>query len=455
MTNLSTTTDTSRADDESFSVRFMGGQRYASNGMAAWLSGRVRMGLSDTFGMKDFHGVGIIETQLSSDDLKEAKDIYRQICQAVGGDSSTGPQWFGEYTMFSIGCMENGQVVDHQGDLNRLPQDLSSQARRFEERIIKNYKNDARPLVKFDVAINNVQRQGHRFLVSVDFINRGLHAVRMQSPDQWQQGFPYRLSISGTRTDGDGEWDAELAGLPVENKAEFPVEEIELGGEKPGTFLTVPPDQSVTLKFLAVPKSKVPRGTYRFSALVDASLSAKGVYPSIGRVTFISDRNKPALITFDHDYPSTQEEWKDYEARQRTKMSSYPVAPGQTFVEAGYYRLVAASGQRSRFVFEFHDGAIAPEYKDEVDESGIPLRGPLHWLWEADQSRKTYVSQNKPCPREGRWIACEWQMGQTGADRFKLFPQYTRTFNTGDMLPVIHGYGGTVYHYAAWQWLGV
>ena len=454
MTSFATTTDVSRAEDESFSVGDFGGQRYASNGMAVWMSGRARMDLSDTVGMKDFNGVGIVETRLSSDDLREAKDIHRQICQGLSGNPSTGPQWFGPYTRYTAQCLQDGKLNRYQGDLNRLPQDLSARALRFEERILKNYKNDARPLVKFDVAVNNVQRQGHRFLVSVNFINRGQYAVSLQSHDQWRQGFPYRLSVGGTRTEGESKWSAELAGLPVENKAEFSIEKIEVMG-RIDTYLSIPPGQSITLKFLAVPTGKVPRGTYQFGALVDAALDSELPYPSIGRVTFISDRNKPALITFDHDYPSTQEEWKDYEARQRTKMSSYPVAPGQTFAEAGYYRLVAASGQRSRFVFEFHDGAIAPDYKNEVDESGTPLRGPLHWLWEADQSRKTYVSQNKPCPREGRWIACEWQMGKTGADRYKLFPQYARTFNTGDMLPVIHGYGGTVYHYAAWQWLGV
>lgn len=441
------------SNDQGFSIRDFGGQRYASNGMAAWLSGRVRMGLFDTSGMKDFNGIGIIETRLSSDDLKEAKDIHRQMCHALSGNPSTGPQWFGEYTMFSIDCVENGQVVDRQGDLNRLPQELSAQVRRFEERIIQNYKNDARPLVKFEVALNNVQRQGHRFLVSVNFINRGQYAVSMQSPNQWREGFPYRLSIGGTRTEGDGKWNAELAGLPVENKAEFSIEEIEVMG-RIDTYLSIPPGQSITLKFLAVPKDKVLRGTYRFSVLVDASLSAKGVYPSIGRVTFVSDRNKPTLITFDRDYPSTPEEWKDYEARQRAKLSSQPVAPGQTFAEAGHYRLVSASGQRSRFVFPFHEGAIAPEYKNEVDESGNPLLGGLHWLWEADRSRATYASQNKPCPREGRWIACEWQMGKTGADQYKLFPAYTRTFQAGDMLPVIQGAGGVVHPYAAWQWLG-
>lgn len=452
MANL-TTANTPKAEDESFSVRFLGGQRYASNGMAAWLSGRVRMGLFDTATMKDFNGVGIIESQLSSDDLREAKDIHREICRALSGSPSTAPQWFGEYTMFSIHCIEQGKRVGHQIDLNKLPQELSTRAIRFEETIIKNYKNDARPLVKFDVAVNNIQRQGHRFLVSVNFINHGRHTVSMQSPDQWRQGFPYRLWVSGIRTDGEGEWHAELAGLPVENKAEFSIKEIDIMG-KIDTYLSIPPGQSITLKFLAVPKGKVPHGTYRFGALVDASLSAKGVYPSIGRATFISDRNKPTTITFERDYPSTAEEWEDYEAPQRKAMSSHPVQPGQKVAEAGHYRLTSASGQRSRFVFSLNQGVTARECRDEVDEHGKPMSGKLSWQWEADMARDIYGRSDQPCPRTGHWIAFEWGAALSGPDSIRLLSKSARKFRAGDILPVVPSNSSVVHTYTSWQWLG-
>lgn len=450
----------SSTEDESFSVRYFGGQRYASNGMAVWMSGRIRMGLSDTVGMNDFKGVGVIETQLSSDDLKEAKDIHRQMCRAIAENPSTEPQWFGGYSGFSVRCLEQGQIVRRQGDLSRLPQDLSFRAKRFEKTVIYNYRNAERPLVKFDVAVNNVERRGHRFLVSINFINSGRYAVSMKSPDQWREGFPYRLSIGSTRTDGEGEWKADLAGLPLENKAEFSLEEIKMPGGGIDAYLNIPAGHSITLKFLAVPDGKVPRGTYRFSALVDAGLDSDIPYPTLGRVTFTSDPAKSATITFDRDYPSTPEEWNDYEARQRAKLSSQPVAPGQAFTEAGHYRLVSTSGQSSRFVFDFREGAVAPERKDEADEHGKPLRGQLSWLWEADLARKTIASPKEPCPREGRWIACDWQMSKCGTEQYRIFPKFAGTYQAGDVLPVVEdppiikGFDGVVYRYAIWKWVG-
>ncbi len=150
----------------------------------------------------------------------------------------------------------------------------------------------------------------------------------------WEKLAGQRLDISGFRVGGDGEWRAELAGTPLLNKDEYPVETVTTMGES-RTLVRIPAGESVTYKFLAIPTGKVPRGQYEFSALVYTSIYVAGVNGAGGKVNFGSD-SKAAPITFDNDFPSTPDEWKAYEARQRAKLSEHAIPPGNTLAEDGY-----------------------------------------------------------------------------------------------------------------------
>ena len=74
--------------DEGFSMSRMGGHQYGTNGIGVWTSGRVRVGLSDTI-QTEFNGAGIIENQLTSEDVKQARDIHRQLCEIADSKPAT------------------------------------------------------------------------------------------------------------------------------------------------------------------------------------------------------------------------------------------------------------------------------------------------------------------------------------------------------------------------------
>jgi hypothetical protein len=89
---------------------------------------------------------------------------------------------------------------------------------------------------------------------------------------------------------------------------------------------------------------------------------------------------------------------------------------------------------------------------DEADEQGKALAGRLHWQWDADRALSPISGPNDPCPRDGRWIAANWNIGETGLNRYTVYPQYTRRFNAGQMMPEVRV--GS-YSRLTWYWLGV
>ncbi|SAL56243.1 hypothetical protein AWB64_06213 [Caballeronia sordidicola] len=170
----------------------------------------------------------------------------------------------------------------------------------------------------------------------------------------------------------------------------------------------------------------------------------------MGKVDFRSDRSKPTRATFERDYPSTSQEWNEYEARHRQDMSSFPVKPGETFAEDGFYRYVIHS-QRSRFVFSGRKGEVARSYTNIVNEKGEPMDGSPHWIWEADRAVEDHCSVNDPCPRDGRWTwASNYSFRDYMGNNNRFFE---RRFVAGELMPELE-LNGTLSHYL-WTWIGV
>jgi hypothetical protein len=437
--------------DAGFSVSGVGDQQSGANSIGVWLqSGRIRLGLSNTLSeMTDqkFTGVGIVDEQLSAEDLALAKGIHSQLCRAAVEKPPTDLQ-VDPMMSYSLGCFQDGRMVEHVGRLGDLPKKLAFMVNDFYQKSLKRYPDQARVAVKFDAQVADVHREKDRFLVAIKFSNSGHYPITMQTPDQWNQQLSERLDVRGFR-EGGGEWRADLAGISLTNKADYPVETIELPMGVSGTFVTIPAGDSVTYKFLAVPDRKVPKGTYKFGLLIIGSIDAKGVSPGMGRVNFISNKMSP-LITFDADFPSTSGEWRDYEARQRTKMSRFPVKPGEAFPEDGHYRLVSNGRQRSRFVFAFRKDTIAPKRDDVQDDNGEKLYGMSHWQWEADSALDDRCRVGDPCPREGRWISGE--SDPVGNKSNKVNSRDLRRFVAGELMPDFQSGGRYDYN---WYWLGV
>jgi hypothetical protein len=291
-------------------------------------------------------------------------------------------------------------------------------------------------------------------LIGVQFINGGQYPISMQTPDQWDERKADRLDVGGARIDAKGEWAASLAGLPVVNKSELSIDTVSLPMGGSGTFVTIAPGSSVTFKFLAMPNGKVPKGTYTFNVLTVTTIETKGDIPNLSRVDFASDLAKSPRVTFERDYPSTPREWRDYEERQRAKMSSFPVKPGEAFAEDGHYRLVSNSGQRSPFVFQFRKDATAPEWADVADEQGKAFYGISQWQWEADISLEDHCFVGRLCPRDGRWILTDTEFNRKMISaRVKFSSRDERRFAAGEPMPDPHA--GKYGYPNCWHWLGV
>ncbi|WP_322105418.1 hypothetical protein [Paraburkholderia sp. J41] len=429
----------------SFAFSVVGDHQYGGNGIGVWPStGKIRLAISNALSStldSHFDGVGLLEAQLSTDDLKRAIGIRDQLCQAAEEKASTDLR-VDPMINYSIGCIQDGKPVDYQGRLAELPKKLAFTIDDFFKYSLKKYTPDGRPIVKLDATVADVQRERDRFIVSVKFINGGHFPIRMRTPDQWIKLGGDRLEISGFRVGGNGEWRTDLAGAPIVNKGDYSVETIEQPMGDSGTFVTLPEGGSVTFKFKAVPRGKVPKGTYEFDALVFTTINVKGVFGVGGRVNFPSDRTKTARVTFDTDYPSTPAEWKDYEARQREKMSLRPVRPGETVIEPGYYRSVSASGEQGQFVV----GLLRGEQTESLE------RKSDRWLWDADLALSARCKPGEPCPREGRWVARTMASGLRDTD--STHPETERYLLAGQIAPDLGRLGGVVpYHY--WHWLGV
>ena len=427
---------------EGFGVYGLGGMNYGINAVSVWLSGNIRVGRFDTIQDMSLHGVGIFDNRLSPDDLKLANDIHRQLCAAAQAGPRNEVPRIDPPTLYDVECLQNGKLVRYQGPTYQLPRELFDTVVDFFMSARNGYLPESRTVVRLDVEVVNVEKVKNKFLVSIRLINGGYYPITMDTPDKWSTVMAYRLGFGGeNESDKTGWGGSDLAGLPLVNQSEFPDGKV-----------VIPARGSVTFEFLTLPSNKFTRGTYTFNASVNAEAYVPDVTPpGMGRVDFHSDYSKPTRITFDHDWPSTPEELREYEAREREKMSLQPVYPGQPFAMDGYYRAVSGSHQRSRFVRAFSAGDTAPDLKGVMDEKGKAIYGKHPgWVWYADRSVPVDGKPGNLCPRSGQWYA-----------------RINRTFSYDDSLnEVIHRYAGESlppsrrvsegeHYYLEWHWLGV
>lgn len=417
---------------EGFAIVGLNGHESGSNSVWVWLSGSIRIGRSDTVNNSGLSGVGIFDAALSPDDLKLVRQIHRQLCEAVTAGPKNEMPPIVPPTIYVVECARGGKLVKYEGRTFELTSTLNSELVDFFMRTRDSYLPRSRAVVRLDVEVANVERVREKFMVSIRFVNGGECPIQMETPDKWPNEMGYQLGFGGENEKDQTGWGGgNLAGLPLVNKSEFP-----------GDAVVIPARGSVTFKFLTQPKNKFGHGIYGFNASVNAYVSAGETVPGLGRVVFHSDYSKPTRIVFDRDYPSAPDEWSDYEARHRAQMSSLPVRPGAVIAEAGYYRAVAAGGERGRFVAGLMRGEKAPVLDRPFER----------WEWDADLALPANCKAGEPCPREGRWVPRTIKMDS--GDRRVTHPEFERYMRTGEIAPNLGSLGGIEpYHY--WQWLGV
>lgn len=434
------------ADQEAVEIDSLPRHELGGNSVTVWLSnGMARLSLSNTLDMK-YKGVGLVETQVSDYDQKRAKELHDELCKAAiekpKADIDVDPEM-----TYALRCMRDGKLETYSGQFRDLTRELWSLSIGFKQSILGKYEGGGRSIVKFDARVSDVRREKDKFVVAIKFVNSGRFPIKMATPDMWEKLAGRRLDISGFRVGGGGEWRANLAGVPLMNKDEYPVETTTTMGEA-RTSVTIPAGESVTYKFLTIPEGKVPSGQYEFSALVYSSIHVSGVNGAGGTVNFMSDKSS-APVTFDTDFPSTPQEWKDYEERERGKRSEQGIKPGHKFAETAHYRLVSDTGQRSRWVYTFHKGETGVE---TYDEKGKPFPGKPVWKWVGDYSVPVCCDPGAPCPRDGRWAGCTFGYKLSMADEYVIHEE--RSFKAGEIMPPVIGYGGREVLNAHWKWLG-
>lgn len=416
---------------EGFAIVGVNGHESGSNSVWVWLSGSIRIGRSDTVNDSGLSGVGIFDAALSPDDQQLVRRIHRQLCEAVTAGPKSEMPPISPPTIYVVDCARDGKLAHHEGRTFELTRTLNSELVDFFMRTRDSYLPRSRAVVRLDVEVANVERVSGKFMVSIRFVNGGQYPIQMETPDKWANEMGYQLGFGGENEEDQTGWGGgNLAGLPLVNKSEFPADTV-----------VIPAHGSVTFKFPTRPKNKFGRGTYAFNASVNAYVSTSGTVPALGRVVFHSDYSKPTRILFDRDYPSSPDEWTDYEARRRAQMSSLPVRPGAVIAEAGYYRAVAAGGERGQFVEGLLRGEKAPVLDHPFER----------WEWDADLALPANCKAGEPCPREGRWVPRTTMM--YSGDRRVMHPEFERHMRTGEITPNLGSLGGIEpYHY--WQWLG-
>ncbi|MEX3937855.1 hypothetical protein AB4Y32_40210, partial [Paraburkholderia phymatum] len=297
-------------------------------------SGLARLTLFDTANNENAHGAGILEGSGDLYDRKAAEEVRQALCdpnsQAGRGLEVTPTD---APAIFSASCNVNGEVQERKGHIALLPEELFKKATKNAGLVHADLVRSGRKKIWINASVLKVEKQGNDFIVTVRIINCGKEALSFRRPDIWSgKSREETLSVGAVNLDhsGYGGWEFDLAGQPLENKAEFKDEVVILEG---GGFRD--------FAFRAKPKDQSKAGDYAFS--LDAWLYIdwmEGREKRRAHVDFYSGTDGRTIIKMDRDYPSTPKEREEWEATHRTSMLLQPVGPGETFAEDGLYRAV-------------------------------------------------------------------------------------------------------------------
>jgi len=427
------------SDAEGFSVTRLGDQAFSTNYIGVRLPiGKIYVGLMEASARSDISGAGIYEGRLSKDELLQAQQIHQSLCKAAKESPKNELSMIEPAELFSVDCMEEGRIENRQGKTYELSRKLALLIDDFYERAEKTYLKDGRIISKIDATVEKLTREGNSFSVSVKFINNGLFPIKVDSPAQWNKNF-YHLNISAKRLSSDDIWAMDLTGLIPSNAGKLAWQERTSPDGDVIKYMTIPSRSSMTLDFIVTPNKKITKGTYDLSASINMYANVVGS-ANMGRVNFHSDWSNPTRTTFDRDYPSTPQEWKDFEARKAKEVSF--LMPGATVAESGYYRAASIAGTRDQFVRKFEQGTAAPD---------LDFQRWDRWEWEADLARATVCKPGETCPREGRWIlrAKDYSYGSKGD---LTYPQHQQLFRMGEQsrsIDVANVDGSRLF----WEWL--
>ncbi|CAE6770278.1 hypothetical protein R69927_01022 [Paraburkholderia domus] len=424
--------------------------KYGNNAISV-LGDTLRVQIGDSSLDRNINGVGIYELKLINQNLEDARKLAELLCSPK--DPASDVPIPDLYTAKCGGEMRSSYIRD-------FSRDVASKIADLVDSLTNAGIQEGRKLVKLDVSLVSIERAKNGFLVSVRFINSGDHPIKFRTPDKWDTRIGKDMDILGVNGYQTGSHDSKfglgLAGKLLENPVGFPDGKV-----------TLAPHSSVTFKMKTTSVSKFVAGSYDLNVGVFMNMEVIGTQSSLVRVDFHSDYKNPTRVTFDRDYPSTPQEREQWEAYQRTRLSYFPVNPGEKFAEDGLYRAVRTTGSgayRSLQLVPFKAGDVAT--RDNVkmlmaSASGTEFDGPVQWVWEG--SAPTPVKQysfditegteqvcqaGTVCPRSGRWLARVHSGSFSTAGSYRYDLAGIVTLRHGQSMPVRNDG-------ADWEWLGV
>ncbi|NDV76869.1 hypothetical protein GFJ35_33210 [Burkholderia cenocepacia] len=420
---------------------------YGNNSVS--VSGDVlRVQIGDSDGDRNINGVGIYEMRLNGKNLEAAKKMAELLCSSKEAGSGT---------IIPILYIARCGGAVHHGYLSDLGRDIRIKISDLAEELTNMGVQSGRRIVKLDVSLVSIDRAADGFLVSLKFDNSGSYPIQFETPDRWEGKMGKYMDILAV-TDSQGRASPKigfaLAGEPLADPTQF------AGGK-----VIIEPHSAVVVKMKTSKVIRFTAGTYDLYAGAFMNIKVVGIESSLLRVDFHSDYTKPTRITFDRDYPSTPQEREQWEAYQRTRLSYFPVKPGQTFKEDGLYRAIRtdSTAHRSLQLVPFKAGDVATTERVKMlmeGGDGISLDGPVEWLWggSAPTPVKTYsfdtIEETRqfspsgvPCPRSGRWLP----RVREGWNSTRYDPTGIVTLRYGQTMPALKATGDDT----DWEWIGV
>jgi hypothetical protein len=370
--------------------------------------------------------VGIFELPVREIGASKVAEVAELLCAPE--NQSGPPSTLDSETSarFSAICSHDGQRTNVDGSLHRIPQErrarIGTLAAEWQEAAIKR----GTKLLNLYAKVEKIEPKPGVYLVSIRFVNAGDTPLSFSTPDMWSGRMEDGKLGVGSYGAGTN-WSFTLSGVPLVNSEEFP----------DGTVV-LPTRSSKNLTFKVAPEKIAKKGTFDFRGicftLVTYVLDGKTL---ANRVDF---KMQSTSITIDRDYPSTPQEWKDFETRKAKEVSALP--SGAMVAESGYYRLSAIGGTRGSFLTKLEAGKTAPKFDYAKWDQ---------WQWEADLALATICKPGEACARDGRWVLRTMQWTPAADD--KTHTQYERRFRAGESLPTFE-----VSNEAAsklyWEWLG-
>jgi hypothetical protein len=295
-------------------IDFSESSPYAGNAFGV-RKGKVWLYRGDTSQDSSVAGFDLLEAPLRGDALDAAQEVTAILCNKATWQKN---EYYGSY--FQVYCPTTGEKIT--SNLDVLPRDAAARYMEL-KRSLKTYcSQNGVALQKLTISALSIEKSTDgKFIVRLRLFN----------------GSRDRITVDAPRP--SGRYGYVSVGIP--GKDVWLISNAPSGKEL--SRVTIDPGRSFDFSFSGVPYNKIAAGTYDVSAWITAHVHFDDPKTTYDDVSFHSDFKSPLRVTFDRDYPSTQEEREQWEAAHHFGTSFHPAKPDETAL----YRAVRTHARRN------------------------------------------------------------------------------------------------------------